>query len=103
MTTRRLKVGEQRAINLIVASARGAVLTLIGMPEEQRDLGMLDDILEAIITTITTDQRTQHSFETALAANALRAALQNAPADLSPGETALLDELLIRLADHPHP
>jgi AcrR family transcriptional regulator len=97
----RLKVGEQRAINLIVASARGAVLTLIGMPKEQRDLGMLDDVLEGLITTITTDPRTQRSFETALAANALRAALQNTPADLSLGETALLDELLIRLADHP--
>jgi hypothetical protein len=71
------------------------------MPKEQRDLGMLDDVLEGLITTITTDPRTQRSFETALAANALRAALQNTPADLSLGETALLDELLIRLADHP--
>ena len=99
----RLKVSEQRAINLIIASARGAVLTLIGMPEQRRDLGMLDDILEGLVATITADPRAQRSYETALAANALRAALQSRPADLSPGEHALLDELLIRLTQQPEP
>ncbi|MGO9961329.1 MAG: TetR/AcrR family transcriptional regulator [Solirubrobacteraceae bacterium] len=97
----RLKVGEERAINLIVASARGAVLTLIGTPVAQRDLGMLDDVLEGLLSTITAEPRTQRSFETALAANALRAALRDSSADLTPGERAFLDELLMRLADHP--
>ena len=96
----RLKVSEERAINLIVASARGAVLTLIGMPTAQRDHGMLDDVLQGLVTTITTDPPAQRSFDTPVAANALRAALQDDPVNLSPGERALLDELLIRLTNH---
>ena len=100
-TDGRLKVSEQRAMNLVIASARGAVLTLIGMPEDQRDLGMLDDVLDGLTATITTDSRAQRSFKIPVAANALRAALQSASADLSPGERAILDELLIRLAQHP--
>jgi AcrR family transcriptional regulator len=94
----RLKVGEERAINLIIASARGAVFTLVGMPEQSRDLGMLDDILDGLISTMTTEPGTAGSFETPLAANALRAALREGDAALSPGEQALLDELLVRLA-----
>ena len=93
----RLKVSEERAINLIIASDRGAVLTLIGMGEEQRDLGMLDDILEGLITTITTDPRAHRCYEVPVAANALRAALRTTAGDLTPGERALLDELLVRL------
>lgn len=87
------------AINLIIASARGAVLTLVGMPEDTRDLGMLDDILDGLISTVTTETRASRSFEIPQAANVLRAALRQNQTDLSPGELALLDELLVRLTE----
>jgi AcrR family transcriptional regulator len=94
----RLKVSEQRAINLIVAAARGTVLTLIGMPEDERDPGMIEDVLAGLIATIATEPSGQpRPLEIPLAANALRATLATASVDLTPGEEAILDELLARL------
>jgi AcrR family transcriptional regulator len=97
----RLALGEDRAILLITASASGAVLTLLTTTPERRDLGMLDDLLDGLINTITTDAIVPRSSTTAAAANALRAAISETPPDLTPGEAALLDELLARLAASP--
>jgi len=99
----RLALGEERAIALITASARGAVLTLLATAPERWDLGMLDDLLDGLINTITTDALAPRSTTTAAAANALRAAIDDSPPDLTPGEAALLDEILARLAESPKP
>lgn len=95
----RLRVSEQRAIQLIVASARGAVLTLNEQPANERDLGLLDDVLDGLIATIAIDApAASRDVSVAVAANALRAALRGEDADLTPGEAALFDELLVRLS-----
>jgi hypothetical protein len=62
---------------------------------------MLDDLLDGLINTITADAIVPRSSTTAAAANALRAAISETPPDLTPGEAALLDELLARLAASP--
>lgn len=74
------------------------MLTLIGMPDEHRDLGMLDDVLESLVSSITTDPPPEKPFQTAAAANALRVSLRRGQTPLTAGENALLDELLVRLA-----
>lgn len=99
----RLALGEERAIALITASARGAVLTLLATAPERRDLGMLDDLLDGLVNTIITDAVAPRSSTTAAAANALRAAIDESPPVLTPGEAALLDEILARLAESPKP
>ncbi|HWK26148.1 MAG TPA: helix-turn-helix domain-containing protein [Solirubrobacter sp.] len=97
----RLRVGEQRAIHLIVASARGAVLTLNDQPAEERDLGLLDDVLDGLVAMIAIDgPAAARDASVAVAANALRVALRTEEAGLTPGETALLDELLVRLSSN---
>ncbi len=97
----RLALSEERAIALITASARGAVLTLLATAAEGRDLGLLDDLLDGLINTITTDAVAPRSTTTAAAANALRVAIGDSSPDLTSGEAALLDEILARLAGTP--
>jgi hypothetical protein len=76
----------------------GAVLTLIGKPDDHRDLGMLNDALESLISSITTELPPSDSFETGAAANALQVSLPLGQTTLTAGALALLDELLVRLA-----
>ncbi|MDQ6777567.1 MAG: TetR/AcrR family transcriptional regulator [Actinomycetota bacterium] len=96
-----LALSEERAIALITASARGAVLTLLATAPDRRDLGMLDDLLDGLINTINTQAPAPRATTTAATANALRAAIYNSPPQLTPGEAALLDEILTRLAETP--
>ncbi len=93
----RLAVSEDRAVHLIIASATGATLTLIAAPEDHRDLGMLDDMLAGVLVAITREPAPEAPSNTASAAAALHAAIRGAQIPLSPGEAALLDELLLRL------
>lgn len=51
----RLRVSEQRAVNLIQAAGTGAVLTLLAVPLENRDPGLPDAIYEAVVHQILTD------------------------------------------------
>ncbi|MGI8712442.1 MAG: TetR/AcrR family transcriptional regulator [Solirubrobacteraceae bacterium] len=98
-----LAASEERAIALITASARGAVLTLLATDPERRDLGMLDDLLNGLIDTISTEAPAPRATTTAAAANTLRAAIHDSPPQLTPGEAALLDEILARLTETPKP
>lgn len=96
----RLRVSERRAIDLLRACGRGAVLTMLATPPEERDPQLLVDAREAVIAAITTDAPAVADGGTAAAATALRAALGGTRA-LSEAERRLMAEWLERLADEP--
>lgn len=98
----RLRVDEERAANLVHASGCGAVLTLLGMPEERRDAGLSEAAREAVIAAIVTGSPVVERPGPAAAAIALRAAMPDATA-LSPGERHVLMEWLERLASQEAP
>lgn len=51
----RLRVAEARAVDLVHAAGTGAVLTLLAVSPEQRDLGLADDLLAAVLRQVLTD------------------------------------------------
>ena len=93
----RLRVSEERALLLVQAVGIGTVLTLLGEPEELRDMGMSEAAREMIVTAIT-DQPTYPVVDdhrraaTAMGAHLCRTRV------LSAGERQLLGELLDRIA-----
>jgi len=97
----RLRVSEDRAADLMRASGRGTVLTLLEMPEDRRDLGLSRAAREALIAAIASEVPTLADSSATGAAIALRAALPD-DALLTPAEQALLGEWLDRLARGPH-
>lgn len=52
--TGRLRVSEQRAVDLIHAAGTGAVLTLLSTPAEQRDPHLAHDLFNAVLRRIVT-------------------------------------------------
>jgi AcrR family transcriptional regulator len=92
----RLRVGEARATELMVAIGRGTLLTLLSMPESSRDLGLADAAREALMAAIITDAPAVETPGPAAAAIALRAALPEATA-LTESERSLLSDWLDRL------
>lgn len=93
----RLRVGEALAANVIHATARGAVLTWLSMPETDRDPALLTTLREAMVTAITTEEPAVRTAGPAGAARALRAGLPDQTV-LSRAEQHLLGEWLDRLA-----
>ncbi|WP_338692844.1 TetR/AcrR family transcriptional regulator [Streptomyces sp. Q6] len=93
----RLRIDEPRAAQLVHAAGGGTTLALISAPEERRDLTVSHLAREAVIAAITTDAPSAHAPGPAGAAVALRALLPGSAA-LTPGESALLAELLDRIA-----
>ena len=51
----RLRVTERRAVELIHAAGTGAVLTLLSMPPQDRDLDLADAMYDAVTRSILTD------------------------------------------------
>ncbi|ROR91007.1 TetR/AcrR family transcriptional regulator [Nocardioides aurantiacus] len=51
----RLRVSERRATDLVHTAGTGAVLTLLATPPEERDPGLADAMLEAVLTQVLTD------------------------------------------------
>lgn len=100
----RLRVPEQRAVHLVHAAGRGTTLTLIAMPQSDRDPLLSATAREAIIAAITTDapgrEAARHTLSAGLvgAAVTLRALLPHAH-DLTGPESALMQEWLDRIAD----
>jgi AcrR family transcriptional regulator len=92
----RLRVSEERATHLVAAAGQGTVLTLLAMPEDERDPGLSETAREAVIAAITTGAPALETPGPAAAAVALRAVLPDATT-LSDGERHLLDEWLDRL------
>jgi Transposase len=88
---------EERAVTLMHATGTGIIGALLAQPAAQRDLELGSLAREAVLAAITTRPAPRARSGTAGAANALRAALDEL-AGLSPGERALLGELLERIA-----
>lgn len=96
-----LRVEESLAAALIHATARGAVLTWLSLPQERRDPALLTAMRESMVTAVTTQAPAIQDAGPAGAARALRAALPGQTA-LSAGEQTLLVEWLDRLAGPAH-
>jgi AcrR family transcriptional regulator len=95
-TSGRLRVDEDLAASLIHATARGAVLTWLSLPDDRRDPALLTAMREAMISAVTLDQPAVPDTGPAGAARALRALLPE-QTTLSNAEQHLLGEWLDRL------
>lgn len=93
----RLRVTERLATQLITSAGRGTTLTLISLPEDQRDPALIHAAREAVVAAVTTDTPVAASPGPAAAAVTLRAVLPQATA-LSASERGLLTEWLDRIA-----
>lgn len=97
----RLRVTEQRAVQLIHAAGTGVVFALIDEPDDQRDESLADLAWDAICTTILTGPDAPAPAgpvaEPVTAAVTLRAALPDL-AMFTPAESALLGDWLDRVA-----
>ncbi|WP_371574929.1 TetR/AcrR family transcriptional regulator [Streptomyces sp. NBC_01314] len=92
-----LRVEEHLAAAIIHATARGAVLTWLSMPDDQRDPALLMCLREAMVAAVTNQKPDVQDPGPAGAARALRAALPE-QTTLSSAEQHLLNEWLGRLA-----
>ncbi|MEU0878276.1 TetR/AcrR family transcriptional regulator [Lentzea sp. NPDC005914] len=90
-----LKVSETRAVDMIHAAGTGAALAQLGRPEEHRDPGLTDALLDAVLGEILTSAPVRHGFEPIAVAVAFLAALPRLP-ELSDAERTLLSEWLTR-------
>lgn len=95
-----LKVSEERAVGLVRVSGIGTVVTLLSLPERQRDPGLAAAARESVIAAICAPAAVVEGPPLVGAAITLRASLDEAAA-LTPGERHLLAELLDRLARRP--
>jgi AcrR family transcriptional regulator len=93
----RLRVPEDRAVELIHAAGTGVVFTLIDQPEDRRDEAVADLAWEAVCATILADKPAAEHAGVAAAAVTLRAALPDLSA-FTPSERALFGDWLDRVA-----
>ena len=94
----RLTVGVDTAIDIIQAAGVGITLHLLGSEPEDRDLDSSRRLREAAIGSVT-GRTAADSPDYARRAVSLKSVLDQAEGLLSPGERALLDEILDRLGD----
>ncbi|MFI9778125.1 TetR/AcrR family transcriptional regulator [Streptomyces sp. NPDC051956] len=92
-----LRVDEELAAMIIHATARGAVLTWLSLPDDCRNPALLTTLRESMVTTVTNQEPAVQAAGPAGAARALRAALP-VQTTLSGAEQHLLTEWLERLA-----
>ncbi|MBA3326483.1 MAG: TetR family transcriptional regulator, partial [Rhodobacteraceae bacterium] len=94
----RLRVSEERAVALLESVCIGAVLSMLGRPEGERDPGLSEFAREAVLAAITGESIAPAASGPPGAAAALRASLDRTSV-LTGGERRLLEELLDRIAD----
>ncbi|WP_326691410.1 MULTISPECIES: TetR/AcrR family transcriptional regulator [unclassified Streptomyces] len=92
-----LRVDEELAVVIIHATARGAVLTWLSLPEGRRPPALLTALRESMVTAVTSQEPAVRDAGPAGAARALRAVLPE-QTTLSGAERQLLREWLDRLA-----
>ncbi|MEU2677995.1 TetR/AcrR family transcriptional regulator [Streptomyces sp. NPDC007107] len=92
-----LRLDEELAAQTIHATARGAVLTWLSLPEDRRDPALFTTLRESMVTAVTQQEPAVRDAGPAGAARALRAVLPEETL-LSSGERHLLREWLNRLA-----
>jgi hypothetical protein len=93
----RLRIGEEHAVNLVHAAGCGTVLTLLAVPEDQRDPRLSGLAREAVLAAIATDTPARQAPGPVGAAVALRAVLGEVE-NLTAAERAVLGEWLDRVA-----
>ncbi|MDT9700867.1 TetR/AcrR family transcriptional regulator [Streptomyces sp. P17] len=91
----RLRVSEERAVNLIRAAGVGTVHTLLTLPPERSDPHLADAAFDAIARAILADGPAVPAQDPAAAVAAFRTLLPELPT-LSKAEATLLDEWLQR-------
>lgn len=94
----RLRISEQRAVDLIHAAGTGTVLTILSTPPEQRDPRLADDMYDAVLRRILTDAPVPAASGAMASAVALRAVAPRLDM-LSEAERQLLAEWLTRAID----
>lgn len=94
----RLRTAEGRAVDLVHAAGTGAVVAILARPPAERDRGIADDMLSAVLGQILTDDVDSQGETSRLVARAvaLRAHVDEAR-PLSPSERTLLREWLDRI------
>jgi AcrR family transcriptional regulator len=95
-TAGRLKVAEERAVEMIYAASIGVVLTLLTVAPEARDPGLADAMYETLKQAIITETPVAPAGNTVALAVALRADLLNV-AVLGNAERAMFTEWLDRI------
>ena len=93
----RLRIGEERAAQLVHAAGSGVTLSLIAQPDERRDLVLSDLGRETVIAAITTGRPTVVASGPVAAAVTLRSVLPGTTA-LTPHERTLMSDWLDRIA-----
>ena len=96
--TGRLRVSEQRAVGLIQAAGIGTVQTLLAAPPERRDVGLADDIYDAVLRQILTDAPGRADGDSVALTVAFRTIAPRLDM-LSTSERHLLNEWLDRVVD----
>ncbi len=91
----RLRVSEERAINLIHSAGIGTVHTLLALPPERSDPHLADAAFEAIARAVLTDEPAAPAQDPAAVIASFRSLLPDLP-NLTEAEAALLDEWLQR-------
>jgi AcrR family transcriptional regulator len=93
----RLRVPVADATARILAANVGVTLSLIGQPLDARDPRLSEAVRESVLAGVL-DAPPPGGSDRGRLATTLRAAVADDPIGLTPGETALLGELLDRLA-----
>jgi AcrR family transcriptional regulator len=96
--TGRLRVSEQRAVNIIQAAGTGTVQTLLSTPMEERDTGLAESMFEAALRQILVDAPAAAAAGPLTTAVAFRAIAPELDM-LSGAEHHLLNEWLDRAVD----
>ncbi|NQX03450.1 TetR/AcrR family transcriptional regulator [Rathayibacter sp. VKM Ac-2856] len=94
----RLRVPEERAVGLIQTAGVGVVTTLLSEPDDERDPGLAESALEAVLARILSEQPSPAEDASLAAVVAVRA-LAPRLADLRPAERELLRDWLDRVLD----
>ena len=93
--TGRMRVTEQRAVDLIQAAGIGTIQTLLATPKAHRDPALADAMYQAVLTQILTDPHPTHDRPDLTAMVAFRAVAPEIHA-LTPAERQLILEWLDR-------
>lgn len=96
--TGRLRLGEQRAVDLVQAAGVGAIQTLLSSPPDHRDAGLPEAIFEAVLGQILTDPPDRADSAPLATAVAFRAITPQLDM-LSHAERQVLTEWLDRAID----
>ena len=92
----RLRVGEQRAVDLVHAAGTGVVLALLAVPADRRDPDLADVMLEAVLRQVLDDVPARPAGGPLAAAVAFRAVAPGL-GELTDAERGLLREWLDRV------